>query len=96
MSQYKEINVMKLKEKRQHDGEKMKCLDCKSVFNSDCSLKHNSANHEEFLKSSKNIPFVKYLALQKIHLNLEKKPRRTNDYTKNSFSTEQVNIFYKI
>ena len=56
-SQCKETNVVKLKEKRQHDEEKIKCLVCKSVFNCDCSLKHNSANHEEFLKSSKNIPF---------------------------------------
>ena len=63
MSQYNEINAMKLKEKWLHDGEKKKCLVCKSVFNSDYRLKHNSANHQDFVKINKNIPHEVFGAL---------------------------------
>ena len=68
---------------------------CKSVFNSDYKLKHISTNHQDFVKSCKNIPYEVFCALKNL-FEFRYKKQKSNDDTNNFFSTEQINTFCKI
>ena len=75
---------MKLKKKRQRDRKKIRCFVCKTIFNSDYRLKHNSTNHQDFKKSNKNIQievFVEVFGALKNPFEIRNKKQKTNNDT---------------
>ena len=90
-----EINAVKVKKTRQRDQRKIKYLVFKNVLNSDYRLKHNSTNHQDFVKSNKNIPYKVFSTLKNAFEFRTKKPKTNDDTNNNGFLTEQANICCK-